>query len=79
MLSLEARLEKIFAEILEIKGPVEREKLKYNAYPAWNSLGHMALVAAIETEFDCMLETDEILGMSSFDAALHLANKYARA
>ena len=42
-------------------------------------MGHMMLVAALEAEFDTMLETDEILSMSSFDKAVDIMGKYAHA
>ena len=41
------------------------EELSYNEIPQWDSLAHMTLVAKIEEEFDVMLDTNEILDMSS--------------
>jgi acyl carrier protein len=35
----------------------------------------MSLIAAIETEFDCILETDDILAMSSFHRALEIVSR----
>lgn len=37
----------------------------------------MTLVASLETEFDAMIDTDEILAMSSFDKAVEIMSKYA--
>jgi len=74
--TIEARLEGLFKDVLEIQGDIRTDELKYNAYPKWNSLAHMSLVAAIETEFDCILETDDILGMSSFDAAVDIVRRH---
>ncbi|MGP8201774.1 MAG: acyl carrier protein [Limisphaerales bacterium] len=42
----------------------------------WDSVGHMALVAAIERKFDLMLETDDVIGMSSFAKAKGIVSKY---
>ena len=38
----------------------------------------MILVAALESEFDTMLETDDILEMSNFDKAVSIMSKYAK-
>ena len=35
------------------------------------------LVAALELEFDTMLETDDILEMSNFDKTVSIMSKYA--
>jgi acyl carrier protein len=37
----------------------------------------MILVAAIESEFDTMLETDDILEMSNFEKTVSIMSKYA--
>jgi acyl carrier protein len=52
-------------------------KLVYQDYPAWTSVGHMILVAALESEFDTMLETDDILEMSNFEKTVLIMGKYA--
>jgi acyl carrier protein len=36
----------------------------------------MALISAIETEFDIMLETDDLIDMSSFLKAMEILKKY---
>jgi acyl carrier protein len=51
--------------------------LVYQAYPAWTSIGHMILVAALESEFDTMLETDDILEMSNIEKTVSIMSKYA--
>jgi acyl carrier protein len=38
----------------------------------------MILVAALESEFDTMLETDDILEMSNFEKAVSIMTKYAK-
>jgi len=74
-MSVEKRLGNVFREVFELNDLPERSELIYNQFPKWNSLGHMSLVAAIETEFDCILETDDILAMSSFQRALEIVSR----
>lgn len=41
--------------------------LKYQEVETWDSVGHMALVAAIEDAFDIMMDTDDIIDFSSYE------------
>jgi acyl carrier protein len=70
------RLRGCFSSALGI--PVERvtDDLAYNAIKEWDSVGHMALVAAIEGEFDVMFDTDDILGMSTVAKAREILSRY---
>ena len=50
--------------------------LEFQAIPAWDSVGHMGLVAALEEAFEIMLEPDDIVDMSSFARGKELLAKY---
>ena len=41
------------------------DQLSYNSVKQWDSVAHMALVAALETEFNVMMDTEEIIALSS--------------
>ncbi|HKK20484.1 MAG TPA: acyl carrier protein [candidate division Zixibacteria bacterium] len=70
------KLRQIFAEALEIpKGRIS-DSLEYNTVPEWDSVAHMALVAAIDNGFDIMMETDDVIDMSSFGKAKEILKKY---
>ncbi len=43
------------------------EDLKYLEIDAWDSVGHMSLIAELEDTFDIMMDTDDILDFESFD------------
>lgn len=66
------RLKNLFVEVLELPGDVDVESLKYRDISQWDSLGHMSLVAAIEDEFDVQLDTEQVIGMSSFKVAVDM-------
>lgn len=74
---MEDRVFAQFADVLSLDPSVDRADLVYNEHPGWDSVAHMTLVAALETEFDCMLEMDDILDMSSFAKAVEIMQKYA--
>jgi len=50
--------------------------LKYQAVPLWDSVGHMSLVAALEDAFDIMMETDDIIDLSSYEKGKEILAKY---
>ena len=55
-----------FTEALEISDD-QLAGLKYQDIPAWDSVGHMGLIAAIEDAFDIMMDTDDIIDLSSYE------------
>ena len=55
-----------FMEALEVSAD-QLEGLQYHAIPAWDSVGHMGLVAAIEDAFDIMMDTEDIIDLNSYE------------
>ena len=55
-----------FTETLEISADAV-VGLEYNSIPAWDSVGHMGLITAIEDAFDIMMDTDDIIDFNSFE------------
>lgn len=70
-------LRRVFRDALGLAGDAEVDGLAYRGVPEWDSVGHMRLVAAIETAFDIMLDTDEVIDMSSFDKAAETVRRHA--
>lgn len=53
----------------------ETKGLKYQDIKAWDSVGHMGLVANLEEAFDIMMETEDIIDLSSFDKGKEILEK----
>ena len=70
------RLVDVFAESLNIEKDEVKDSLEYNSIEEWDSVAHMALVAALEIEFDVMLDTEDIIGMSSVKVAKEILSKH---
>lgn len=49
--------------------------LKYQDIEAWDSVGHMSLVAALEDAFDIMMDTDDIIDFSSYEKGKEILAK----
>ena len=50
-------------------------KLEYQAIPEWDSVGHMGLIAALEDTFDIMMDTDDIIDLSSVEKGMEILEK----
>ena len=50
--------------------------LKYQGIEEWDSVGHMELIAAIEDSFDIMMDTDDIIDLSSYEKGKEILAKY---
>jgi acyl carrier protein len=70
------KLYKAFSFALNIPLGEVTDELAYKTIPEWDSLGHMALVAELELVFDIMLDTDDILDLSSVAKAKEILSKY---
>jgi acyl carrier protein len=68
-LSIRERLRPVFSMALELGPEVEVDQLRQRGHERWDSLGHLALIAAIEEEFDVELDADQLLEMTSFERA----------
>lgn len=64
-----------FVETFEIEAS-ETEGLEYQAIPTWDSIGHMSLIVALEESFDIMMDTDDIIDLSSFKKGKEIMAKY---
>jgi acyl carrier protein len=68
----ETRLQQAFQTALELAPDTDWSSLAYAQHEHWDSLGHMALVAEIEEAFDIMLDTDDVIGLSSYPVAVEM-------
>lgn len=64
-----------FVESLEINKE-QLIGLEYQSIPTWDSVGHMGLIAALEDAFDIMLDTDDIIDLSSYEKGKEILGKY---
>ena len=65
---------KVFCDTLEIS-EAKLAGLKYQDVVLWDAVGHMTLVANLEEAFDIMLETDDIIDLSSFEKGMEILSK----
>lgn len=70
------KLQRVFVEALGVKEDMIIDQLQYNSIPEWDSVAHMSLIAELEEAFNIMLDTDDIIDMSSYAKAKEILSKY---
>ncbi|GAA1029892.1 MULTISPECIES: acyl carrier protein [Amycolatopsis] len=74
-MAVQDKLKEVFIDALQLDDGVDVENLKYRDIEAWDSVGHMALIAAIEDEFEIEFDTDQVIDMSSFKVAVDMVKE----
>lgn len=64
-----------FMNALEINEE-QLEGLEYQSIESWDSVGHMGLIAELEEAFDIMMDTDDIIDLSSYEKGKKILGKY---
>lgn len=75
-MSNQEKLVQAFATALSIPVTTVVDTLTYESIPQWDSVAHMALVTELESVFDVMLDTDDILAMSSVAVSRDILTKH---
>ncbi len=63
-------------ECFSVEKSTLNDEFVYQCVPEWDSVGHMAMIAAIEDAFEIMLETDDIIDFSSYAKGMEILSKY---
>ncbi|MED1745812.1 acyl carrier protein [Brevibacillus borstelensis] len=69
-------LKKAFVEALNLPPETDVEALQYNSIPEWDSLAHMALISQLDDVFDIMIDTEDVIDLSSYQKAEEILSKY---
>lgn len=66
----------VFIEALEVSEE-QLGELKYLDVEAWDSVGHMGLIAELEEVFKIEMDTDDIIDFSSYKVGKDILKKYS--
>jgi acyl carrier protein len=70
------KYDNVFLESFSISPEMLNDDLVYQSISAWDSVGHMGMIAGLEEVFDIMLETDDIIEFSSYKVGTEILKKY---
>jgi acyl carrier protein len=71
-----SQLEALFTDVLDLPPDVDWSTVRYQETERWDSLAHMAIVAELEDRLGIMLDTDDVIDLSSFEKAIEILGKY---
>lgn len=66
----------VFKKLFSLKEEQLNDQLVYQGIPAWDSIGHMEMVAELEDVFGIMLETEDIIDFNSYAKGKEILQKY---
>lgn len=64
-ISIQERVKRVMAHSFKLDPVAVSDSLRINGIPAWNSLGHMALVVALEKEFGIRFSGARVANLTS--------------
>ena len=72
----EEKYKKVYSRVFSIENEGQIETLEYQGIPEWDSVGHMSLIASLESDFDVELDVDDVIDLSSFNVRKEILQKY---
>jgi len=71
-----ARLEQIFRAVFSLANEADVRQTRQINCRKWDSLGHVLLMSAIESEFNTQIDIAQTIGLTSFESVeLYLTEK----
>ena len=65
-----------FIEAFELEEDSNLEDLKYQSIDEWDSIGHMALMAELETNFEITIKTEDLIEFESYIQGVDILARY---
>ena len=69
-------LEEIFLAVFPLDPNVDWSSVRYGETTGWDSLAHMQLITELEDRCDILIDTDDVIDLSSFDKAVEILARY---
>ena len=70
------KYEKVFIDCFSVSAEKLDEKFTYQCVAAWDSVGHMGMIAAVEDAFGIVMETEDIIEFGSYTIGIEKLKKY---
>jgi len=68
--------DQVFIDCFSISKNLLNDKFTYQCIPAWDSIGHMSMIAALEDAFEIMMDIDDIVDFSSYTVGIEKLRNY---
>ncbi len=67
---------KVFIDCFSVSEDQLNDKFVYQCIPAWDSVGHMGMIAGLEETFDIMMDMEDIVDFESYTVGIEKLKKY---
>ena len=65
-----------FFELFQIEPGSPLKNLEYQGTVLWDSVGHMELIARLESDFSIMIDMDDVIDFSSYEKGKEILQKH---
>ena len=66
---------KAFIDCFSVTEDMLNEDFVYQCVPAWDSVGHMGMIAELEDVFEIMMEMDDIIDINSYEKCAEILKR----
>jgi acyl carrier protein len=73
---MDEKLVKIVSSTFNIPESAVKDDLEYQSIPQWDSISHMLLISELEQAFNIVIDTDDVISLSSVGKAKEILKKY---
>jgi acyl carrier protein len=70
------KYKEVFVETFSVGVSDLSQDFAYQSIDAWDSIGHMSLITALENAFDILIEMDDVIDFASFEKGKEILRKY---
>jgi len=70
------KYDQVFKDCFGVAQEVLNAEFVYQCLPAWDSVGHMGMIASLEDVFQIMMETEDIIEFGSYTIGIEKLEKY---
>ncbi len=71
-----SELQEIFRSTFPLPPAPDWDSVRYGETEGWDSLAHMQLITELEDRCEILVETDDVIDLSSFPRAIEILSKY---
>ena len=71
-----SKYQEAFVEAFELEDKSELTSLEYQSIEEWDSIGHMTLMAELETAFGITIKTDDLIQFESYNQGVTILERY---
>ena len=69
------KYDQIFCDTFQVSQD-QLSTLAFKETPLWDSVGHLTLISALEDAFDILLETEDMMGLTSYQKGIEILQQY---